>query len=58
MDYKVDVISLTLKTKNGFEKKFQEILDERVAQGYKLHSFSMQSEVCTAVFERETAENK
>lgn len=56
-EYKVDVIPVTFKTNKGFEEKFQSLLNERVSQGYELHSFSMHLEVCTVVFERE-AENK
>lgn len=56
-EYKVDVISVTFKTNKGFEEKFQNLLNERVAQGYQLHSFSMHLEVCTVIFEREASDS-
>ncbi len=52
-EYKVDVIGLGLKTKKSFVKAFQKLIDERVSQGYVLHSFSTGIEFCTAVFERD-----
>ena len=52
-EYKVDVIGLNVETRKSFEEKFQKLIDERVSQGYVLHSFSTTIEVCTAVFERE-----
>ena len=52
-EYKVDVIGTLFKTNKSIEKAFQKLIDERVSQGYVLHSFSTTIEVCTAVFERE-----
>ena len=52
-EYKVDVIGLNVETRKSFEEKFQKLLDERVSQGYVLHSFRTSMEFCTAVFERE-----
>ncbi len=52
-EYKVDVFDTGFKTKKSFEGAFQKLIEERVSQGYILHSFSTTLEVCTAVFERE-----
>ncbi len=52
-EYKVDVFDTGFKTKKSFEEAFQKLIEERVSQGYILHSFSTTLEVCTAVFERE-----
>ena len=52
-EYKVDVFDAGFKTKKSFEEAFQKLIDQRVSQGYVLHSFSTTLETCTAVFERE-----
>ena len=51
-EYKVDVFDTGFKTKKSFEEAFQNLIDERVSQGYVLHSFSTTFETCTAVFAR------
>lgn len=55
-EYKVDVIGVVLKTKGSFQNALQKLIDERVAQGYILHSFNVTVEVCTVVFERDKEE--
>ena len=55
-EYKVDTIGLTLKTKNGFEEALQKLIDERVAQGYTLHTLNTTIDIAVAVFEREIDE--
>ena len=52
-EYKVDTISTVWKTRNGFEEALQKLIDERVAQGYTLHTLNTTIEVTVAVFERE-----
>lgn len=56
-EYKVDVIGITLKTKKSFEETLQELIDERVEQGYVLHSFEMTIDYCTVIFEKDKKEN-
>ena len=52
-EYKVDTISTVWKTRDGFEEALQKLIDERVAQGYTLHTLNTTIEVTVAVFERE-----
>ena len=51
--YKVDTLKLVWKTKSGFEKALQKLIDERVAQGYTLHTLNTTIDLAVAVFERE-----
>ncbi len=51
-------IGTAFKTKNNFNEKFQQILDEYAKKGYTLHSYHFASDVfCTIVFERESEDN-
>lgn len=57
-EYKVDTISIALKTVNGYGKALQELLDTRSAQGYKLHTLNTTIDVAVAVFERDSGDDK
>lgn len=51
-EYKVDVIGITLKTKKSLKECLQKLIDERVSQGYELHSFGQTVDFCTVIFEK------
>ena len=56
-EYKSDVIGIIIKGKKGFNEAFQKLLDERAAEGWRLHSYHFSAgEMCSVVFEREVEE--
>lgn len=56
-EYKVETIGIALKTKKGFNELFQNLLNERSSEGWKLHSFHFDAgSYCCVVFERDTEE--
>lgn len=57
MEYKSEVIGITMKGKKSFNEAFQALLDERAEEGWRLHSYHFAAgEFCSAVFEREREE--
>ncbi len=56
-EYRVDTISTVFKTRKGYGKALQKLLDERAAEGYKLHTLNTTIEVGVAVFEKEKTGN-
>lgn len=56
--YEAVTIGCAFKTKNAFNEKFQEVLDEYSKKGFTLHSYHFASDVyCTIVFEKECEDN-
>lgn len=57
-EYKVDTLSVALKTRSSLESSLQKLIDERVEQGYILNTLKVTMDIVVVVFEREKTESK